>query len=222
MPEPAHQLVGPTPPRESLARRLRKRWQMRRTREPRNLQELLDCLDSAGCDKEEVSLEEMLDAVGRRSFGPLLLLCGVIVLSPLSGIVGLPSLIALMVILLAGQLLLRRKQFWLPEWLLQRKMGRTLVSRALRMLQPVARFTDSFIHPRLQILTGSTSMQLIAAMCALVAMTMPLMEIVPFANTAAGVALTTFGLALIARDGVLVLLGSGMFAGAAAALLTLL
>lgn len=45
----------------------------------------------------------------------------------------------------------------------------------------------------------------IAAACVAIALAMPPMELVPFTATVAGLALTAFGLALIAEDGVVAL-----------------
>lgn len=190
--------------------------------EPRSLQGLLSRLIAAGRGKDQVTLGELLDAVGRRSFGPLVLMCGVIVFSPLGGIVGLPTAIALLVILIAVQHLLHRKQFWLPEWLLRRRVGRALLVKALRFMLPPARLADRHVHPRLKFLTGRTSMQIVAVICVLLALTMPPLEVVPFANSATGLALAIFGLALIARDGLLVLLGLSMVSGVTTAILLLI
>lgn len=46
-----------------------------------------------------------------------------------------------------------------------------------------------------------------AIVCMLVALAMPAMEVVPFSANGAGAALMTFGLGIVARDGLLALLG---------------
>ncbi len=47
---------------------------------------------------------------------------------------------------------------------------------------------------------------MVAIFCIVIAAGMPLMKLVPFSATTAGVALAAFGLALIAHDGLLALL----------------
>lgn len=54
---------------------------------------------------------------------------------------------------------------------------------------------------------------LIGAVCILVAISMPPLELVPFANTTTVAALTAFGLALIAHDGLIAVLGLARFVG---------
>lgn len=115
-------------------------------------------------------------------------------------------MVAVLVVLIAGQLLCGRRQFWLPRWLLRWTVGRRRLKRALRTLRPLGRAADRITRPRLVILTHSAGVYAIAAISVVIAATMPPMEIVPFAATSAGAALTAFGLALIAEDGVVALI----------------
>jgi hypothetical protein len=181
-------------------------------RELNNLEALLDLLGKAGEGKERVTIEIMIEAAGRRSFGPLLLVPGLIALSPLSGIPGMPTTVGIMVLVLAGQLLLGRRHFWLPKWLLKRSVSKAKFERALRFLSPLARSIDRMIRPRLRRLTQDGAIYFISVMAILVALTLPPLEFVPFAATTAGAALTAFGLALIAHDGVLVVIAALFYA----------
>jgi len=191
---------------------------MRDDRQPTNLEQLLDRLSEAGEGYGHVSLGTMLDTVGRRSFGPLLLVLGLIALSPLSGVPGIPTTLAVMVLLIGGQQLLGRTHFWLPRFLLRRSTSREKFERTLRFLRPGARFVDKLVRPRLTALTQSAALYAIAVLCIVIAMTMPPLEIVPFANTTAGAALAAFGLALIAHDGILAMVALA-FCGTSATLI---
>jgi hypothetical protein len=53
-----------------------------RDQEVTNLEQLLDRIGKATQDDDRVSLGAVLDVVGRRSFGPLLLLAGLVPLAP--------------------------------------------------------------------------------------------------------------------------------------------
>lgn len=174
--------------------------------EATTLTEMLDRLEFAERDNDQVKVDAMLDIIGRRSFGPLLLLPGLLVLSPLSGVPGVPSLAGLMVLLLSGQLLIGRRHFWMPSWLLNRCVPHRRLQQSMRFMRPVARWIDRLLRPRLTFLVESYSVYFVAVMCALVAITMPPLELMPFAATSAGVAITAFGLALIGRDGLMALL----------------
>lgn len=181
--------------------------------ESNDLNQLLDRIDDSATDNEHVTVEEILDAVGRRSFGPLLLVAGLVTLAPLIGdIPGVPTIMGVTVFLIAVQLLVGRQQFWLPRWLLDRSISADKLTRAVQRMRKPARFVDRFVRARLTPLTTGPMIRVIAVVCMLIAMAMPPMELVPFSANGAGAALTAFGLALIARDGVLALLAFGFTA----------
>ena len=184
-----------------------------------SLTDVLDRLDLAPKDGEVVRLGAMLDVTGKRSFGALLLVPGLLVLSPISGVPGVPTLSGVLVVLIASQILMGRKHFWLPQWLLNRGVSCALFSRALRLLRPVARVVDRLLRPRLGFLVDNRAVYVVAVVCILVAVTMPPLELVPFAATAAGIAITSFGLALIGRDGLLTLIALGFCAACLAVVL---
>lgn len=178
----------------------------RNPREPHNLEEMLSVLQERAETSETVSIESLMDAVGRRSFGPLILLIGILALSPLSGIPTIPSILGILVFLIAGQLVVGREQFWLPEKLLKRELPGKPMRKALEKAKPLGRFTDRILRPRLSMVTRHAGTSVIAIICAVIGLTMPPLEIVPFLATVAGVALTLFGLALISKDGVVAIL----------------
>ena len=180
---------------------------------PEDLEGLLDFLEEAGkeVDADSISVETMLNAVGTRSFGAMLLVPGLLTFSPLSGIVGLPTLCGLLVLLIAGQLLARRKHFWLPRWLLKRSLPRKRFLKALRFLRPGARWIDKLIKHRLTMLTHGAAAWVVAVICIFIALSMPVLELVPFANSLSGAALAAIGLGLIAQDGLLVALTVGLY-----------
>jgi hypothetical protein len=168
------------------------------------LQQLLERLDQAACG-ERPDVECMIEAVGRSSFGALLLLGGLITVSPLDIIPGIPTLIAVVVLIVCVQLLVGRRYFWLPSWVLRRSISGRRFRQALSWLRKPARFGDRLVRPRLTALTGEAGIKVIAVASIAVACAMPVMEVVPFSANLAGIALTAFGLAVIAHDGLLAL-----------------
>jgi hypothetical protein len=174
--------------------------------EPKNLEQLLDRICDADSDQDKVYLEKILDSVGRRSFGPLLLLTGSILFSPLSGIPTMPTTMSLILLLIALQLLFNRRHFWLPRWILKRSIARDKLIKAVKWLRPVAAFVDRFLRERLTVFVEDSGIRVVAFICIMIAAGIPVMELVPFSATGAGAALTAFGLGLIARDGLLALL----------------
>lgn len=184
---------------------------MNRPEEPQDLGTLLELLERAGEKDQPVSIACMLEATGQRSFGALLLVPGLLVFSPLSGIPGLPSVFAVMVTLIAAQLLIGRRHFWLPQWLLRRTASRSRYDRALAFLKRPSRLIDRLLRRRLTFLTEGIAVRFNALLWLLIAATMPPLELIPFGNTTAGAALSILGLGMMARDGVLVLVAAAFF-----------
>ncbi|MFO7703554.1 MAG: exopolysaccharide biosynthesis protein [Halopseudomonas sp.] len=187
---------------------------------PRNLQQLFDCIDQAEEEDGRVFWSAIMNEVGRRSFGPLLLLGGLTVLAPIIGdLPGVPTLIGMVVLLIAVQLLFGRQNFWLPGFMLKRSVSKDKLHKALAWLNKPARFIDKLLRPRLSHVTSGPMVRVIAIVCLAIALAMPVMEFVPFSANLAGIALTAFGLALIARDGLLALIAfvfTGLMMGAVA------
>ena len=71
-----------------------------------NLEGLLGKLAKAGREHDEVSVRDLRDAIGRRSFAPLLLTVSLVGFTPLGGIPGIPTTLAIMFILIASQIVL--------------------------------------------------------------------------------------------------------------------
>ncbi|MGQ4879274.1 exopolysaccharide biosynthesis protein [Billgrantia sp. LNSP4103-1] len=171
---------------------------------------MLDLFKQAEDDEstDQVSLGDVLDEVGRRSFAPLLLAPGIITLLPVIGdIPGVPTLMALMVLLVATQLLFRAQRFWLPRFLLNRSVSKRKLDKAVSWSRRPARFLDSFLKPRLVLLTHGSGIVAVALACIVIALAMPPMEVVPFSANGAGLALTLFGLSLMTHDGLLAAVG---------------
>jgi hypothetical protein len=119
------------------------------------------------------------------------------------------------VVVTAGQLLLRRDPCWLPRWLLDRSMNSKTARQGLRWARPAARFLDRWSRPRLQPLVRGKGNMLIAVLCLAIALATPLMEVVPFTANIAGLVILLCGLAVIVRDGLLTLIARASAALAA-------
>lgn len=172
----------------------------------RNLEELIDRIDAAASQRPRVKLDHILNEIGYRSFGPLVLLAGLITLAPLIGdIPGVPTLMALLVLLTAGQMLFRRKHIWMPRWLVERSLPSDKLRKGLAWCRKPARMIDRIIKPRCTLLVNGPGLSVLALGAVVVALAMPAMEIVPFSANGGGVALVMFGLAMISRDGILAL-----------------
>lgn len=184
----------------------------RQTR-PKKLVDLIEEMDSELEGDDEFSIGDVLDAFGSRSFGPLLTLPALLMVSPLGGIPVVPTVLAAFVGLISAQHLLGLDHPWLPKLLADRSVSKSKWEKAEDNLLPWAKRIDAMIKPRLAWLVSSPMDRAISLIVlVLAALVLPL-EAVPFAVMVPGSALFMLGLAMSARDGV-VALGGFLVSGA--------
>lgn len=166
-----------------------------------DLSSLLEEMGKVESKQGYVCLRDVINAVGRRAFGPVLVIPGLLVMSPAGGVPGMATAGGLVSMFVAVQLLFGRRSVWLPKWLLDRRLRRHRYRRSLKALRRPARGVDRVLRPRLQWVIQKPGVQLVALVAAVVALLMPLLEMLPFADTVPAAALTAFGMSLIAHDG---------------------
>ncbi|WP_299367053.1 exopolysaccharide biosynthesis protein [uncultured Tateyamaria sp.] len=180
-----------------------------------SLTHLLDILEEAA-QGDRVTVQDILHEIGDRSIMPIVLAIALLMVSPLSGIPGLPTLSALLIVMVMVQALFGRRHLWLPGLVRNRAVPVRRLRRAVAALRRPARWIDRHSHPRLRMLTGGPLRLGTLLLCLLIPMTWPLLELLPFVTSfgAGAVSLMAFG--LFTRDGLYVLLGYGVVGGLAA------
>lgn len=171
-----------------------------------SLEQFLDRIKSADNDGDKVAVNNILDELGRSSFAPLLIFAGVITVIPVVGdIPGVPTVMGLFVLLTTGQMLFQSDHFWLPKWLLQRSIGKKKLDKGLGWMYKPAKFIDRWTKRRFILLVNGAGQTVIASVCLLIALVMPLVDIIPLSGNIAGMTFILFGLAIITHDGLLAL-----------------
>ena len=179
--------------------------------------DILDRLRDVANDEEQVPIGDVVEAMGARSFGPFIMIPAVLEITPVGGIPGVPTVLALFIALIAVQLLIGRDHVWMPQFVQRRAVGSKKLHKAVGKLKGMANFLDRHSKGRLEGLTKGTAIKLVAAVIIALCCTVPPLEFLPFASTIPMLAIAVLGLALTVRDGAL-LLGSLLFAGLATAL----
>ena len=168
--------------------------------------------DEPHADADHVTIGDLMDAFGGRTYGPFLLVPALIELSPLGGVPGVPSVLALVIALFAVQMLLGRDHFWLPDWLANRAVKIDRVDQADDKMRPVTERLDRWSSDRLSALTGGAAQRAAAALVLLLCLTVPPLEFLPFASAVPMAAIAAFGLGMIVRDGIVMLAGFALTA----------
>lgn len=182
-------------------------------RDPNDLEGVIDGVLDRTSDQDQVSTADVLDAFSHRLFGPLLVAPALILISPIGAIPGAPAVIAVLIVLIAGQRLLGMPRPWLPAALADRSVDRDKLERALGKIRPWAARVDRLIRPRLTVLAEGPATYAAAAAAVVLAAAIVPIGFVPFAVLLPGGAVLALGLALTAKDGALALIGYALAAG---------
>ncbi|TMM47177.1 exopolysaccharide biosynthesis protein [Qipengyuania marisflavi] len=184
---------------------------------PESVEDVLGELDDLASSRSRVCVAHVLRDFGERSFGPFIMLPALMELTPIGGVPFVPTFLAVIIALVAGQLLLGRDHVWMPRFIRSRSVTGKKWHRAVRKLRGIGHWLDSHSEGRLEQLTQGVWQRLVGLVIILLCCTVPPLELLPFASSLPMLAIAMLGLALIVRDGALVL-GALMFAGLAAAL----
>jgi len=178
------------------------------------LEQVIDGIVELGSKQDRVAISEIQDSLGKRSFGPFLFVPAIIEISPVGGIPGVPTLLALIVALFSIQMLIGRDHFWLPGFLAKRTVSGAKLDKGLNKVRPAVRWLDRISRARLGWAISQGFLRMLAVLCVLLATSIPPLEFLPFASTAPFTAIALFGLGITTRDGLLVILGLMVTVGA--------
>ena len=171
----------------------------------RALSEVLDQLEASVHD-ESITVEEVVEKLGRKSFASLMLVFSLISTSPASGIPGVTAVVAGIVFVLVVQLIIGRKSVWLPGFVLRRRLSSAKLCRGIGWLRKPVRFVERFLSARFTWLLHRPWIFLPLTMILALTIFMPLMEIVPTSGSIASAVIALFAAGLLTRDGGLVVL----------------
>ncbi|SLN73835.1 exopolysaccharide biosynthesis protein [Oceanibacterium hippocampi] len=170
---------------------------------------MIDVADrvSEASEGEHVSVDAMIGAVGKRAFGPLLLVFSLIALSPVGAIPGATILLGALIILVAGQVLLGRQTPWIPGRLLRIEVASERARRAIGRIKPWLARVDRIIRPRWPALLEGPSRRVVALICVVLAMLMYPLALVPGGAAVPALAIAILSLGISAFDGLLLAVG---------------
>ena len=183
------------------------------------LQSVLDLIETTLDGAESVDLKTVVEAFGNRAFGPVMVLCGLCMMTPLGAIPGIPPAFGVIVIVFAMQLLFRRRTPWMPEIIRKVKIPADKLLKVQAKVRPVLAKVDGIISPRLQWAATGPMQVVISLIAIILALTFFPLGMVPFGVVAPAAIILILGLGITARDGVFILLGLslsfGVFIGTA-------
>jgi hypothetical protein len=167
------------------------------------LSDVLDRLEQSATGRK-VTVEEVVEGLGHRSFAALMLVFSLISTSPASAIPGITAIVAAINFILVVQLILGRDSVWLPRLVTRRKMDRETLCKGIRWLRKPVRFVERFLKPRLTVLLHRPLLWVPLLLILGLTLFMPFMEAVPTSGSLASAIIALFAAGLLTRDGVVV------------------
>ena len=152
---------------------------------------------------EQMRLQDLMDGLGERSFGFVLLLFGV--LSAIAIVPGLATIIAIPLLFFGLQMLAGYRTPWLPKSISERGFAKADLLATIERAVPAMRWVETICKPRLLFLIGQVGERLLGLLVFVLAIVIALPG--PGTNFAPGVAIAFMAIAIIERDGLLVFAG---------------
>lgn len=162
------------------------------------LQHLLD-----GLDGEKVSVGWVVERLGSRSFGAIILLMGLPNVIP--QIPGMSTIFGLLIMLPAMQLVLGLRTMWLPSYLSRIMLPCDKVAAVVKLAIPWVKKFEKMIKPRLTVLTYPPMENIVGALVLLLGFILFLP--IPGGNWLPAMSCCLFALGMLERDGFFTLLG---------------
>ncbi len=155
---------------------------------------------------------EIVERLGRRSFGALIFVFAIINILPLPP--GVTIILGLPLLFLSPQVAIGLKSPWLPRAIRDKPVNVQNFDKAIGKILPRLESVEKFLKPRLTFMFGQVGDRLIGLTCTAAA----LVVMVPFIHQLPAIAIALLALALFNRDGILALSGYA-FAGLSGAAL---
>lgn len=173
---------------------------------PADMTELADRIETM-TEGETVSVGELVRPIGRRAFGPLLILASLIALLPTGAIPGMSFVTGAIMLLVSVQLLFGAERVWIPRWMARWEMSRERLVGSLDRVRRWDKRTRSLVRERFTVLLRPPFVNLVALAGVILSLSNFILGPLPFGSFPAGVAFIVIGTGLMARDGLLVALG---------------
>lgn len=161
--------------------------------------QLANIVDQHGEDR--LSFSELARRLEARAWGGLLLIFAAINVLPLPP--GTSVFFALPLLIVSAQMVLGRANPWFPARLDRRGVTKALLRKLIDKMDWAEKRIERVFKPRIASLTGPTATRVIGAICFLLALVAAIP--IPLFHVAPAAAIVLFGVALIYRDGALVI-----------------
>lgn len=187
---------------------------MGKSKDADSVGEVVDGVEEIAACKDEVAIDDLLDEFGDRSFAPLMLILALIGITPVGAIPTVPTIIGACIAIIAAQMAWGQEHVWLPAFVTRQGVAAGRLTGGKDKLDRVAGVLDGVAKGRLKALASGPARRLVAGLIVVLCVALPVLEIVPFAAAAPFLAIAMLSLAMMVRDGLVLLIGGAVALGA--------
>ena len=187
---------------------------MGKSKDADSVGEVVDGVEDIAACKDEVAIDDLLDEFGDRSFAPLMLILALIGITPVGAIPTVPTIIGACIAIIAAQMAWGQEHVWLPGFVTRQGVAAGRLTGGKDKLDRVAGVLDGVAKGRLKALASGPARRLVAGLIVVLCVALPVLEIVPFAAAAPLLAIAMLSLAMMVRDGLVLLIGGAVALGA--------
>lgn len=169
---------------------------------------MLDDLAALTRTNPQVTLGAVIDCIGTRGFGPLLMVLSVFLILPVGMIPGVPGAVGIITAMIGGLLLVGASRLTLPARLERLSFGARHLHAAVERARPYTHKLRRITRPRLQFLThGAVALTLIALILIATGGLIFAVGFVPVLPFLMSLHVLFFGIGMATRDGLMTLIG---------------
>ncbi|BAQ68523.1 probable exopolysaccharide synthesis protein [Rhodovulum sulfidophilum] len=174
---------------------------------------LLEDLAALALANDRISIADLVEALGARGFGPLLVMLSAFLILPVGMLPGLPGVVAIFMILIGGRMMTGETTLWLPARLRRVHISGHVLAVSVARAQPAALWLRPLLTPRLvALIEGRIATRLIALILIGTGVLIFLLGFIPGLPFVLSLHVLMLGLALSTRDGLVAALAYALMA----------
>jgi len=172
--------------------------------------DVVDGIEDIADKQDTVAIDDLLEQFGDRSFAPLMLILALIGITPVGAIPSVPTILGLCIAIIAAQMAWGRHHVWLPGFVRGRGVKSKRLTKGEDKLEKAADVMDAVAKQRLKALASGPARRVVAGLIVVLCLALPVLEVVPFAAAAPFLAVAILSLAMMVRDGLVLLIGGAV------------
>lgn len=175
-----------------------------------SIQDVLSKLEDAAENADTLSIDDVMSTFGRKAYGPIIVLVGLISLSPIGSIPGASVFFGAVLMLLMIQFLAVDRAPWLPKKMRDLAVDADRAKKSIDRVRPYAERFGNYLKPRMERFVERPWNYVAAVLVLGMSLTFLPLAVVPWGVAPPSIAIAFIGLALVSHDGLAMLIALGV------------